>query len=206
MGTRMVIVLSCLLVVGALSLGSCVILNQPKFGRLSGEGRPDLHKQSPQYKDGTFQYPEKTPLFSTDDSLFSVLWSGFFARKERLVPDAPSPVIKTDLKALDPQQDVVVWLGHSSWFIQLDGRRILIDPILSDYAAPFSFMNRAFAGTNVYKPEDMPEIDGLLISHDHWDHLDYHTVMALIQIRFQVEPNSGMVMAWPDHEKLMKSW
>lgn len=179
MGTRMLILLNCLFVVGILFVGGCVILNQPQFGKLPGEESFDLIKQSPQYKDGKFQYPEKTPLFSMGDSMFSVLWSGIFDKKERLVPEIPIPAITTDLKALDPQQDVIVWLGHSSWFIQLDGKRIVIDPILSDYAAPFPFMNRAFNGTNVYKPEDMPEIDSLLISHDHWDHLDYRTVMAL---------------------------
>jgi L-ascorbate metabolism protein UlaG (beta-lactamase superfamily) len=40
-----------------------------------------------------------------------------------------------------------VWLGHSSWYLQLAGKRILIDPVLSNYAAPFSFMNKAFAGS-----------------------------------------------------------
>jgi len=175
----MLILLSCLFVVGFLFVGGCVILNQPRFGKLPGEESFDLITQSPQYKDGKFQYPEITPLFSTDDSMFSVLWSGLLNKKERLVPEAPIPAMKTDLKALDPQQDVIVWLGHSSWFIQLDGKRIVIDPILSDYAAPFPFMNRAFDGTSIYKPGDMPEIDCLLISHDHWDHLDYPTVMAL---------------------------
>ena len=73
----------------------------------------------------------------------------------------------------------MVWLGHSSWFIQLGGRRILVDPVFSDFAGPFSFLIKAFAGTNVYRAEDMPEIDCLLVSHDHWDHLDYPTVRAL---------------------------
>ncbi|KAB2890814.1 MAG: MBL fold metallo-hydrolase [Desulfobulbaceae bacterium] len=179
METRMLIFLSCLFAVGFLFVGGCVILSQPRFGKLPGEERFDLINQSPQYKDGNFQNPQQTPLFSTDDSTLSVLWSGLFTRKERLVPEAPLPAMKTDLRALDPRQNIVVWLGHSSWFIQLDGKRIVIDPILSDYAAPFPFMNRAFAGTSVYTPEDMPEIDALLISHDHWDHLDYPTVKAL---------------------------
>ena len=64
---------------------------------------------------------------------------------------------------------IILLPSHSSCFIQLDGKRILIDPILSDYAAPFSFINRAFDGTNIYKPEDSPEIDSLLISHADWD-------------------------------------
>lgn len=73
----------------------------------------------------------------------------------------------------------MVWLGHSSWFIQVGSKRILIDSVFSDYAAPFSFLNKAFNGTSIFKAVDMPAIDCLLISHDHWDHLDYSTVMAL---------------------------
>ena len=73
----------------------------------------------------------------------------------------------------------VVWLGHSSFFLQLGGRRILMDPVFSDYASPVFFINKAFPGSNAYTADDMPEIDVLAISHDHWDHLDYPTVMAL---------------------------
>ena len=77
-------------------------------------------------------------------------------------------------------QDVMVWLGHSSWYLQLAGKRILIDPVFSNYAAPFSFINKAFAGDYPWHAEGMPEIDLLIISHDHYDHLDYATIKALM--------------------------
>ncbi|MCX7781999.1 MAG: MBL fold metallo-hydrolase, partial [Negativicutes bacterium] len=96
-----------------------------------------------------------------------------------LTPTTSIPTVKTDLKTLDKDKDIVVWLGHSSYFMQLGGKRILIDPVFSPSAAPVSFANKAFDGTNPYTAEDMPEIDYLLISHDHWDHLDYPTVTAL---------------------------
>jgi hypothetical protein len=56
------------------------------------------------------------------------------------------PLVKTDLASLPLEQDTLVWLGHSSWYMQLAGKRILIDPVLGNYAAPFSFLNKAFAG------------------------------------------------------------
>ncbi len=83
------------------------------------------------------------------------------------------------LHALEQNQDVMIWLGHSSFFIQLDGKTFLIDPVLSQNASPIPFTNQAFAGTSIYTAEDFPEIDYLLISHDHWDHLDYPSVSAL---------------------------
>ena len=73
----------------------------------------------------------------------------------------------------------MIWLGHSAYYIQLAGKRILIDPVLSDHAAPFSFLIKAFDGTTIYQAKDIPEIDYLLISHDHYDHLDYATVTQL---------------------------
>ena len=86
---------------------------------------------------------------------------------------------KTDLRKLDLQQDTVVWMGHSTFYLQLNGIRILIDPVFSSWASPLPFINKAFAGSNVYTAEDIPDIDLLVISHDHWDHLDYPTLMAL---------------------------
>ena len=62
----------------------------------------------------------------------------------------------------------------------MEGKTILIDPVFNDYASPLPFINKAFAGTDIYTADDMPEIDYLLTTHDHWDHLDYSTVMALI--------------------------
>ncbi len=65
-------------------------------------------------------------------------------------------------------------------YLQLAGKRILIDPVFSDYAAPFSFINKAFPGDYPWRAEGMPEIDLLIISHDHYDHLDYATIRALL--------------------------
>ncbi|WP_425559444.1 MBL fold metallo-hydrolase, partial [Catenulispora yoronensis] len=84
------------------------------------------------------------------------------------------------LATLPLGQDVMVWLGHSSWYLQLAGKRILIDPVFSDYAAPFSFINKAFPGDYPWRAEGMPEIDLLIISHEHYDHLDYATIRALL--------------------------
>jgi hypothetical protein len=142
-----------------IALGACTVFNQPRFGKLPQGDRLDRVQGSSNYRDGKFQNRIPTPKFSKDVGLVSVIWSGFFDKNDRLVPDSPIPVVKTDLKALNPETDTVVWLGHSSWFIQMGGKRILIDPVFSDHAAPFSFMNRAFDGTTIFAAEDMPEID-----------------------------------------------
>jgi L-ascorbate metabolism protein UlaG (beta-lactamase superfamily) len=162
-----------------LSLGIGFYLQQPKFGTLPEGSRLERIKSSPNYVDGQFQNLVPTPQRIEGSSSASLWWEYLFTKKERLTPIDSIPSIKTDLMNLDKSKDVVIWLGHSSYFMQLGGKRILIDPVFSSSAAPVSFANKAFEGTNQYTAEDMPEIDYLLISHDHWDHLDYPTITAL---------------------------
>lgn len=107
-----------------------------------------------------------------------VMWDFLFNKPEGIYPDNPVPAIKTDLRELPANSDWMVWFGHSSYLLQLSGKRILVDPVFCT-AAPVSFINKPFKGTDLYKPEDMPGIDLLIITHDHWDHLDYQTVKRL---------------------------
>ena len=65
-------------------------------------------------------------------------------KRENARPQQPLPLVNTDLAGLPSGEDVMVWLGHSSWYLQLAGKRILIDPVFSDYAAPFSFIITRF--------------------------------------------------------------
>jgi L-ascorbate metabolism protein UlaG (beta-lactamase superfamily) len=55
----------------------------------------------------------------------------------------------------------------------------LVDPVFCGYAAPFSFMIKAFEGSNIYQANDFEMIDTLILTHDHYDHLDYHTLIKL---------------------------
>lgn len=99
------------------------------------------------------------------------------------------PSVRTDLKQEPNEQVSVVWLGHSSLFIQGAGLNILVDPVLSASASPFPGAVRAFEGTQIYQADDFPPIDYLVITHDHYDHLDYASVTALrARVRRAVVP------------------
>jgi L-ascorbate metabolism protein UlaG (beta-lactamase superfamily) len=87
--------------------------------------------------------------------------------------------VRRDLLHLSSAENVLVWFGHSSYFLQLDGKRILVDPVLSGRASPVSFTTKAFDGTDPYTVADIPDIDFLFITHDHWDHLDFDTVAKI---------------------------
>ncbi|WP_435927648.1 MBL fold metallo-hydrolase [Dryocola sp. BD613] len=150
-----------------------------EFGKLPDGERLARIQASPNWRDGKFHNETTTPMYTNGKGFLSVLWEYLFVKHSETKPERALPVVKTDLRALQSDEDVVIWLGHSSWFMQIDGHKILIDPVFSSYAAPFSFMNKAFNGPYPWQAADMPEIDFLIISHDHWDHLDYPTLKAL---------------------------
>src|SRR5690606_23802442 len=102
-----------------------------------------------------------------------------FTKFPHTVPKDSIPSLKSDLKNLPLTENVLVWFGHSSYFIQLNGKRFLIDPVFSGNASPVPHSNKSFKGTDIYSVDDLPEIDYLLITHDHYDHLDYQTIIEL---------------------------
>ncbi|HXD92249.1 MAG TPA: MBL fold metallo-hydrolase [Bacteroidia bacterium] len=154
-------------------------MQQARFGKQPTGERLVRIKKSPNYKNGSFQNLNHTPPLAEGVTYFKMFKEVFFDKKERVKPIDKIPSTKTDLHNLDRKQDVLVWFGHSSYFMQIDGKRILVDPVLSGHASPFTFSIKAFEGADVYKTDDIPEIDYLFISHDHWDHLDYKAIKAL---------------------------
>ncbi len=162
-----------------IALATVIILNQAQFGQAPSGERLKGIQQSENYRDGSFQNQSYTPVMPEDVSIFRVMADGLFKRSKRNAPEDELPSKKTNLKALDPEKDILVWFGHSSYFMQIDGKKMLVDPVFSGSASPFSFMVKSFKGSDVYTPEDFPEIDYLFITHDHWDHLDYQTIMQL---------------------------
>jgi L-ascorbate metabolism protein UlaG (beta-lactamase superfamily) len=168
-----------LVIVAALIAFIYFYLHQPKFGSLASGDRLQKIRSSPQYRDGAFQNQNPTPSLTEGASFFSVLREFMFRKKERRMPLNPIPSVKTNLLQLKKEENIWVWMGHSSYFMQVDGKTILVDPVLSGAASPLSFTTRSFAGTDIYTPDDIPEIDLLFISHDHWDHLDHSTIKKL---------------------------
>lgn len=158
--------------------GGLLFFNLPRFGSLPKGERLERVQKSPNYKDGQFQNLSPTVHFATGKSVFRILFEHLFKKSENLRPKGKIPSSKTDLKTLDINEEIVVWLGHSACFAQMGGKRVLIDPSLV-IGAPLNVFNRPFKGSDVYTPNDIPEIDYLLITHDHWDHLDVKTVEAL---------------------------
>lgn len=133
-------------------------------------------EQSSQWQDGAFENPE--PLWND--------YLGMFTEMADIGPDGEPdvdlPVIQTNPKTLAtaPTSGLrVTWLGHSTALIEVDGVRVLTDPVWGERTSPLSW-----TGPKRWYPPpiaiaDLPPIDAVLISHDHYDHLDLPTIQAL---------------------------
>ncbi len=161
------------------STGIFSFLNQPKFGKKPSGKRLEQIKQSPNWENNSFKNIHPTPDLTEGVSYIKVLKEFFLERKDNIKPNIALPSEKVDLINIDKEQDVLVWFGHSSYFLQIDGLTFLVDPVLSGAASPVSFTTKSFEGTDRYTADDLPTIDFLLITHDHWDHLDYETILKL---------------------------
>ena len=176
MRKAMKILLIILAVVAVVAITAILILRHPAFGRrMSAEHKARI-EASPNYRDGMFQNEEPTPQFSR--SMPAMLWDFIVNPPKDRTPKEPLPAVKTDLKNLPTDRDWLVWFGHSSYLFCLNGKRYLVDPLLK-MEFPASVMMKPFAGTDIYTPDDMPDIDVLIITHEHWDHLDYATLRDL---------------------------
>lgn len=149
-----------------------------KWGRFPDAKRRAYFNTLANYSKGQFQNLIPTPALLEGESMLKIMWN-FFGRYADTVPLKPIPHVETDIKKLKPDENVMIWFGHSSYFIQVDGRRFLMDPVFGGSASPVGGSIKAFPGSNTYQVADLPEIDVLFISHDHWDHLDYPTIKQL---------------------------
>lgn len=134
-------------------------------------------KESPQYRNGAFQNISPTPMKPEGVSYWKMMRT-FFKKHPDTSPSKDLPAQRTNLESIH-EDGTIVWFGHSSYLLRAGGKNFLVDPVFSGSAAPFSFMVKAFPGANLYGVEDMPELDYLVLTHDHYDHLDYHTIRRI---------------------------
>lgn len=143
-----------------------------RFGKQPSGERLERIKKAENTKNGKFQNIEPTRVKPKGVSVLAIL-KEMLNRPKNIRPSTEIPHKKTDLAKIDSITPAVVWFGHSSYFLSYKGYNILVDPVFCGYASPFKFFGKSFPGTDLYKAEDFPEIDLLILTHDHYDHLDY---------------------------------
>ena len=165
-------------------------------GKIEGERLARVNA-SPNFADGRAQNTVETRMGS-DDSWrdmrdFFVEW---FRDAEARRPPDPVPMVEpdpTDLESMRERGVRLIWLGHSSVYLEVDGTRVLIDPVWSDRASPFKIVGPKRTHPMPIALADLPTIDVVVISHDHYDHLDPGVVRELAPegVRFAVPLGIG---------------
>jgi len=165
------------------SIGGCSLLRiAPQFGAAAKGERLQAMQQSPHYRDGQFHNPVETNMELGFTGFLKLISERIGGDNQDHIPQGEIVVQKMDAARLRPVQDtatVITWLGHSAFLIELDGKRLLLDPMLGERASPFSFMGPKRFSPLPITAEELPRIDAVLISHDHYDHLDYGSIQKL---------------------------
>lgn len=167
-------------IAGVIVLVAIIFINfSPEFGAKSkGEYKVKL-ENSENFRDGKFQNISETVVMGKMD------WStvpGYFTNGDK-VPDWSIPVDKISKDYFENFPDSLTrltWFGHSALLLEIDGKKIFLDPMLGSVPAPHPMLgSKRFNDTLPIAIENIPDLDAVLISHDHYDHLDYGSIKKL---------------------------
>ena len=163
--------------IATLVIVTMLFMQQASFGKNPSGARLERIKKSKNYRDGAFQNIHNTPNFGEGYNFWKILKMYF--SKGPTSPDKIIPSKKLHFDNNDDQKTRITWLGHSTYVLQVDGKTILVDPIIIGNISPVSFFGKPYPIEHPYTIDDLPSVDYVLITHDHYDHLSYKTVVAL---------------------------
>ncbi|MEU3493486.1 MBL fold metallo-hydrolase [Kitasatospora cineracea] len=182
-----------------------------QFGR-----RPDASdlrlRASPQYRDGVFHNAPSEVSAGAPGRPDSATLRRMLFEKEGRVPAAPVPLAVPEVSGGASEGVAVTWFGHASALLELDGCRVLVDPIWSDRCSPSQLTGPKRLHPVPVELAELPQVDAVLISHDHYDHLDMATVRRLVELQsapFAVPLGiGGHLRRWgvPEHRIIELDW
>lgn len=154
----------------------------PQFGGKNTEREKENYEQSPNFKEGKFHNQNEIDMSMGFKDILSAA-AKYIKPNPNTSPDKNIEVLPIDsLNIINYKSETprLFWFGHSSFLLQISGKNILIDPMLGKVAAPYPWLGQArFNENSPINAESLPHIDAVILSHDHYDHLDYGTIMAI---------------------------
>ncbi|MGB3542724.1 MBL fold metallo-hydrolase, partial [Rubrivirga sp.] len=152
----------------------------PVFGGTPEGDRLDRMRRSPQWRDGRFHNQIPTGVADGAEAMGKGLKEWVFGDKSLRSPSMPVPIqLRTTSDFEPPSALRLTWLGHGTTLVEIEARRFLVDPVFSESAAPSSLLGVRRFHAPPLALEDVPALDAVVLTHDHYDHLDYHAVRAL---------------------------
>nr|WP_090885975.1 MBL fold metallo-hydrolase [Evansella caseinilytica] len=152
----------------------------PVFGGNPNKEQKQMYEGFDNYVDGKFVnlVPTKMEIGGVT-GIFSMLWDAISGGQDRN-PDGQVPVTQIDWNVINSEEDSLTWFGHSAFLLSIDHKKILVDPMLGPVASPVSFAgSKRYSEDMLHIIDEMPLIDAVFITHDHYDHLDYPSIVRL---------------------------
>ncbi|MBN3582045.1 MBL fold metallo-hydrolase [Algoriphagus aestuarii] len=163
------------------TVGFLFVTFSPQFGGNPSQEQLESFEKLDHYSNGEFQNLTETNMDMNIGKAIKML-PEFFKNDPTRVPDFDIPIVKVD--SIDLSKPYIptrlIWFGHSAFLLQIDGKNILLDPMLSEVPAPHPLLGKKrFSKELPIEIEELPQLDIIIFSHDHYDHLDYESVQKL---------------------------
>lgn len=176
----LIIVCAVLLVLAAAAY--LLMTVYPAFGRRAGKQEKTRNLRSAQYSKGKFAYPQTADLSGekAGSSGLSILRDFIKGNPRSRPPEPlqPQPLLPSSIG--EGRDTRVTWFGHSAVLLEMDGVTLFLDPMLGRAPSPFPFIGgRRYSKQLPLEVSLLPQMDAVLLSHDHYDHLDYGTIRQL---------------------------
>lgn len=155
------------------------IIFHPTFGGTPSREEKEVYSHFENYSAGKFSNQIPTNMDMSLSAIFSLMKDAINGNEDRS-PKTPIPISTINWDQINSDQDSLMWFGHSTFFIQLDGRKMLLDPMFGPSPSPVSFVgSKRYSKDLLYIIDELPLIDAVLITHDHYDHLDFPSIHRL---------------------------
>lgn len=177
--------ITTLIIVGLLIIAFLAFTSSyPSFGGKVSKERQSVYQRSPQFADGKFNNTKAVPKNLSFSETVALAFTFFTAKVPNSRPQKDLKPIKTDSVSIADYDGAarLLWFAHSSFLLQMGGKTILIDPMFGKVPAPHPLL-----GSNRFNKEfpldieKIPQIDAVIYSHDHYDHLDYGSLLQIEQ-------------------------
>lgn len=175
----LLIILGAIILIVA-AIGIIFIKTSPQFGGEHTEERKARYSAVSNYRDGKFYNLRETKMEMGFLKFMSVL-GDYIAGVPHSAPKVKLPAVPLDSLAViaNQPQTKITWLGHSAFVMEIGSKNVLIDPMLGDVPSPHPMLGKARFSALPIQAKELASIDFVLISHDHYDHLDYESIIEL---------------------------
>ncbi|MBW7475520.1 MBL fold metallo-hydrolase [Paenibacillus oenotherae] len=151
----------------------------PVFGGNANNEQKERYTKFNNYVNGKFVNGVPTKMDMSVSDYFSMSKEFISGAKDRN-PAGKLPVPKIDWNKIKGEEDSLTWFGHSAFLLSLDNKKLLVDPMLGPVASPVSIVgSKRYSEDMLHIIDEMPRIDAVFITHDHYDHLDYPSIRRL---------------------------